>query len=101
MAWMVCPSYAFADNVQYSGSLVAVTKHSVWVRQANGVVTFARLPDTGDLSAQALIRKYRFGQKVSAKTSTIDGFWDNEDGQYYLLELQALRPLGRPRTRKY
>ncbi len=38
-----------ADNVQYTGSLVAITPHSVWVREANGVLMSALLPDEREL----------------------------------------------------
>ena len=53
-----------ADKVQFSGSLVAVTPHSVWVREANAVVRFALLPDKGAISAPSLLGRYKFGDQV-------------------------------------
>ena len=90
LVFAVCPSIAFAENVQYSGSLVVVTKHSVWVRTANGVVACARLPDAGDLSAQTLAGRYRVGQQVLMKAVIVPQFRDDEDNRMYDFELKAL-----------
>ncbi len=84
-----------ADKVQFSGSLVAVTPHSVWVREANAVVRFARLPDKGAISAPSLLGRYKFGDQVLVKSVTIQRFRDDEEGQWFDLEatgVNYLRP---------
>ena len=79
-----------ADKVQFSGSLVAVTPHSVWVREANAVVRFARLPDKGAISAPSLLGRYKFGDQVLVKSVTIQRFRDDEEGQWFDLEAKSL-----------
>ena len=84
-----------ADDVQYTGSLVAVTPHSVWTRAANGVLKFARLPDTGAVSAPTLASRYKIGDQVLVRSVRIERFPDDEENEWFSLEAKAvdyLRP---------
>jgi hypothetical protein len=58
-----------ADNVQFTGSLVAITPHSVWVKEANGVLRFARLRDEGEISAPTLPDGIRSATKFWSRAS--------------------------------
>lgn len=82
-------------KVQFAGSLVAVTAHSVWVREANGVLRFARLPDQGSLSAPTLAGRHKIGDQVLVKSVTIELSRDDEENEWYNLEATSvdyLRP---------
>lgn len=86
---------AFADSVEATGSLVAVTPHSVWVRQPNGVLVFAHLPDQGALSAQDLAGRYKVGNQVFLKCAVVERYRIDEENQWFDLEakkLEYLRP---------
>ena len=57
-----------ADNsVQFTGSLEAVTHHTVSIRLADWRIVDARIPDGAELSAQSLFLKYRMGDVVQIK----------------------------------
>ena len=86
---------AFADSVEATGPLVAVTPRSVWVRRSNGVLVFAHLPDQGALSAQDLASRYKVGNEVFLKCALVELFRDDEENQWFDLEakkLEYLRP---------
>jgi hypothetical protein len=65
LAW---PGILSGSPLQFSGSMVAVTQHTVWVRDARGLAVFAGLPDKGELSAGALIAKYKLGDQVRIRS---------------------------------
>src|SRR5579872_5465285 len=74
------------ESVKFSGSLVAITPHSVWVREATDALRFAGLPGKGSIAAAALAAKYKFGDQVSIKGVIVAGFRDDEDGDWRQLE---------------
>jgi hypothetical protein len=86
---------ACAESVKVTGSLVAVTRYAVWVRQANGVLIFARLPDEGALAAQTLAGRHKVGDQVLLKCSLIDQVHDDNENEWFDLQadkLDYLRP---------
>jgi hypothetical protein len=87
---------AFADSEQFSGSLVAVTRHSIWVRQPNGVVVLARL--NGAYNAETLLSHHKVGDQVLLKVGVIDRVFEDEEGQWFDWEVTSLDYLRPPST---
>jgi hypothetical protein len=85
------PGILSGTPLRFSGSMVAVTRHTVWVREANGVVIYARLPDKGELNAGALIARFKLGDQVSVRTVVINRTRGEESCEQGLRSLTYLR----------
>jgi hypothetical protein len=68
LAW---PAILLGGLFQVSGSMVAVTKQAIWVREANGVVVYARLPEQAELSAGALVARFKLGDQVRVRAAEV------------------------------
>ena len=76
-----------ADNsVQFTGSLEAVTHHTVSIRLADGRIVDARIPDGAELSAQSLFLKYRMGDVVQIKGHVVPVAGNERDGYFPLVD---------------
>jgi hypothetical protein len=72
------------NSVQFSGSLEAVTHHTISIRLPDGRVVDAGIPDNGELSAQSLFSKYRMGDLVPIKGHVAPVTRDDRDGYFPL-----------------
>jgi hypothetical protein len=96
----------FDNSVEFSGSLEAVTHHTVSIRLSDGRIVDARIPEDGELSAQNLFPKFRMGDLVQIKglpmkparddPDTVFPFRDEETGVERNLELEQIRFLRKP-----
>jgi hypothetical protein len=85
----------FAESVKYSGALIVLTDHSIWLKQANGVVIVARLPATASSSAQILASRYHTGDQVLIKGVRIETTFDDKDRLWFNVDvknIEYLRP---------
>jgi hypothetical protein len=92
-----------ADNsVRFSGSLEAVTHHTLSIRLEDGRIVDARIPEDGELSAQSMFGKYRMGDLVEIKglpmtpTDKAFPFRDEETGLIRNLNLRQIRFARKP-----
>jgi len=72
----------FADSLQFSGSLEAVTHHTLSIRLSDGRIVDARIPEDGELSAQNLFSKYRLGDLVQIQGFPMEPDRDDPDGYF-------------------
>lgn len=92
-----------ADNsVQFSGTLEAVTHHTLSIRLEDGRIVDARIPEDGELSAQSLFAKYRMGDLVEIKGQPVKPanrdfpFRDEETGVIRNLDLRQINLVRKP-----
>ena len=90
------PGIPADDSVQFSGSLEAVTHHTLSILLQDGRIVDARILEDGELSAQSLFGKYRMGDLVEIKgrprkpTETAFPFRDEETGIVRNLDLEQI-----------
>ncbi len=62
---------ALAADLTFTGSLRFVVASTITVRLPNGIVIDARLPGTGELTAEKIAAKYKFADQVQIACKTI------------------------------
>ena len=88
------PCRAFPADLVFSGSLERVRHESISIRLANRILIEARLPNTPDLAARAIVAQFNIGDHVQITCRAIPRVWEEEAFRMQYLELTKLENLG-------
>lgn len=83
--------HAFAQDLNFSGSLERVTNDSISIRLTDRRIVDARLASTGDFTAGKIARRYKFGDQVEIACERIQPSWEEDSARLQFLELKKLR----------
>jgi hypothetical protein len=86
----------FAADPVFVGNLVLVTPNGIAIRLDNGAVINMRLPKSDTLSADSLVRQYKFGDRMTVTGKSIGSYFDEKEQFFYFLELKTAQFLKAP-----
>jgi len=82
---------AFANGLNFSGSLERLTEDSISIRLADRRIIDAKPASTGELAADKIARRYKFGDHVEIACDRIQPSWEDASARLQFLELKTLR----------
>jgi len=96
LVFLFPPIVAMAAGPTFTGSLRFVSPTTITVRLSDGVVIDARLPKTGDLTAEKISTQYKLADQVQIACKGIQGGWDDSVKRYHSLELTRIQFIRAP-----
>jgi hypothetical protein len=98
VALILLSAPAAAADLTFTGSLRFVSASNITVRLSNGIVIDARLPKTGEFTAEKIPAQYKFADQVQIACKNIQSAWDDPVKRYHSLELTRIHFLRAPTT---